>query len=310
MGEAPLQSVEVVVALREHERRSPRVHRLKDVRANALIARVIVHQLLIERLKLHPLVRVGCARRLERRWLHEGEVLKRPSSRLHSRIHAVPYRPTLHEDDRVVPVFPRHRGRQPEHEPRLRLSRDLFEAMGRQVVALVNNHVTVAGYTVVDDALLDQALNHRDVQEPCRRITAATDTSNRLDRNTEEGRQALHPLVEQLTTMDEHERADATLCDQPGAHDRLPECGGGCQHTGVVREDGVRRDLLVAPQFPVEGHIQRSTVVAFVSNGRANPKVLQRVSQLVETATGKTNVMEVVLGAGDDARLVVDGQPH
>lgn len=65
LGEALLQSVEVVVALREHERRSPRVHRLKNVRADAKVARVIIHQLLIQRLELHPLVREGRPCRLE-----------------------------------------------------------------------------------------------------------------------------------------------------------------------------------------------------------------------------------------------------
>ena len=130
LDEFSLQAVEMVVALCEHERRAPRVDRLDDVGADALVASVIVHQLLIQRLELHTLVRVGRSRRLKRRGLNEGEMFKRSRSRLHSCIHAVPNRPTLHEDDRVVPVFPRHSCRQPEHEPRLRLPGDLFEAVG------------------------------------------------------------------------------------------------------------------------------------------------------------------------------------
>jgi hypothetical protein len=59
LGEALLQSVEVIVSLREHERRPSRVDRLEDVGTDALVARLIDHQLLMQRLELHPLVRIG-----------------------------------------------------------------------------------------------------------------------------------------------------------------------------------------------------------------------------------------------------------
>ena len=32
------------------------------------------------------------------------------------------------------------------------------------MVALVDNQVTVAGHTIIDDGLFDQTLNHRDIQ--------------------------------------------------------------------------------------------------------------------------------------------------
>ncbi len=154
----------MVVALGQHERRSPRVHRLEDVGADAPVASVILDQLLIQRLELHSLVRVGSPGGVKRRWLHEGEMFKRSGCRLHPRIHAVPDRPALHEDDRVVTVLSGHGRRQPENEPRLGLSRDPLEAVRRQVVALVDDQVAVVGHAIVDDTLLDQALNHRDIQ--------------------------------------------------------------------------------------------------------------------------------------------------
>ena len=76
----------------------------------------------------------------------------------------MPDRAALHEDDRVVTILPGDGSGQPEHEPRSRLPGDLFEAVGRQMVALVHDQVTVAGHTIIDDTLLDQALNHRDIQ--------------------------------------------------------------------------------------------------------------------------------------------------
>jgi hypothetical protein len=164
--------------------------------------------------------------------------------------------------------------------------------------------------TIIDDPFLDQALNHRDIQESRRRVATAADAANRFGREVEECREALDPLIEELAPMDEHERTDAALGDQPRAHDRFAECGGGRQHAGVVCENRVRRDLLLAPQFPLERHVQRSPAVPFVTDRRANPKVSECVSQLVEAAPRKTDVMGEVLGAGDDARLVVGRQPH
>ena len=220
--ELALEAVEMVVPLREHERRPPRVHRLDDVVADAPVARVVVHQLLVERLELHALVGVGSSCRLERRRLHEDEVLERSRRRLHSRIHAMPDRPALHEDDRVVAVLPRDGRRQPEDEPRLRLARDLFEAVRRQVVALVDDQVAVVGHAIIDDALPDQALNDRDIEQPGRRVSPAADAPNRLGGHAEERREALDPLIEQLAPMDEHERADAAL--SRSATRRRPSC--------------------------------------------------------------------------------------
>ena len=74
----------MVVPLRQHERRSARVHRLDDVVADAPVASVVVDQFLIERLELHSLVRVGSPARLKRRRLHEDEMFKRAGCRLRS----------------------------------------------------------------------------------------------------------------------------------------------------------------------------------------------------------------------------------
>ena len=76
----------------------------------------------------------------------------------------MPDRPALHEDDRVVAILAGDGRRQPEHEPRLGLSRDLLEAVGRQVMALVDDQVAVVGDAIVDDALSDEALNHGDIE--------------------------------------------------------------------------------------------------------------------------------------------------
>ena len=97
-------------------------------------------------------------------------MLERPGSGLHPRVHAVSHGPALHEDDRMVAVLARDRRRQSDDESRLGLSRNLLEAMGRQVVALVDNQVAVVGDPVVHNALLDEALDDGDIEQPGRRV--------------------------------------------------------------------------------------------------------------------------------------------
>ena len=90
-------------------------------------------------------------------------MFKRSGRRLHPGVHTVPDRAALHEDDRMVAILARHCRRESEYESRLGLARDLLEAVGRQMMALVDNQVTVVGHTVVDDPLLNKALNYRDI---------------------------------------------------------------------------------------------------------------------------------------------------
>ena len=162
-------------------------------------------------------------------------MLERPSRRLPSRIDAMPHRTALHEDDRVVSVLPRHRGRQPGHEPRLRPSGDQLEAVRGQMVAFIHDQVAVAAHTIIDDPFLTRLWIIATSRSPsvcCGRHRCARSPWQ----GAEEFRKALHPLFEQLAPMDEHERADAALRDEPCGHDRLAErCGGG-QHAGVVGE--------------------------------------------------------------------------
>ena len=74
--------------------------------------------------------------------------------------------------------------------------------------------------------------------------------------------------------MHEHERADAAFRDEPRAHDRFAERGGGRQDTGVVGEDRVRCDLLLASQFALKS--QSLQVVNRLTQGPADASLVSR----------------------------------
>ena len=164
--ELVLEAVEMLVAFREHQRRAAVATASMTSSTDAPIPRLVVDQLLIERLKLDALVRIGRPVRLERRRLNEDEVLERARRRLCASVHAMPNRAALHEDDRMMAVLAGDGRRQSNDESGLRLPGHLLEAVRRQMMALVDDHMAVFGDAIIHDALADQTLNDADVNVP------------------------------------------------------------------------------------------------------------------------------------------------
>ena len=177
-------------------------------------------------------------------------------------------------------------------------------------MALVDDQMAVVGHAIINDTLSDETLNDGDVEQPGGSASPAADATDRLRRHVEERRESLDPLVQQLTPMHEHERADAALGDQPGGDHRLAKRRRGRQHAGLVRQHRVCRRLLLGPEFAVKGHVERAAGVALVANDRCDTQIAQGLANLVEAPSRQADVMRMILSAGDDARLVVRGQPH
>ena len=154
----------------------------------------------------------------------------------------MPHGTALHEDDGMVSVLPRHRRGQAQDESRLRAADDLLEAVRRQVVTFIDDHLAVVAHAVVHHTVANEALNDGHIEQPGRCVAAAADSTYRLCRHVQEGRETLDPLVEQLPPMHEHQRVDAALCDEPGGHHRFPESCRRGQHTGFVLQHRVGRE--------------------------------------------------------------------
>ena len=98
----------MLLALRQHQRGPAILDGLNHVVCNTAIARRIVDELLIESLELQPLVGIWRPSRVECGRLHQDEVIEWTGSRLRPRVGAVPHRPALHHDDRVMAILARH----------------------------------------------------------------------------------------------------------------------------------------------------------------------------------------------------------
>ena len=91
--------------------------------------------------------------------------------------------------------------RQAHHESGSGLAYHLLEAVRRQVMALIDDHMAVLSDAVIHDTFSDEALNDADINQSSRAISSSADSSDRLRRDIEERRETLNPLVEQLPAM-------------------------------------------------------------------------------------------------------------
>src|SRR5205085_2406860 len=103
----------------------------------------------------------------------------------------------------------------------LHLGQYALEGDRRQVVALIDDDVPVAGDEVVDFFLADETLDHRNIDVAVGLAFVAPDTADLLLVDAEEDRQLCNPLLEERLAMDEDQRIAGALCDQICAEDCL-----------------------------------------------------------------------------------------
>ena len=96
----------MIVSFREQKRRSTGLHRLDDVVTDTTISRLVTDQIAVKQLKFDSLVRGRQHRWLKRGGANENGMSKRTTNRLRPRTNAMPDRTALHEDDRMMTVFP------------------------------------------------------------------------------------------------------------------------------------------------------------------------------------------------------------
>ena len=112
----------------------------EHVLADAAIPRLIGNQFPVERSEFDALIRRRECCRLKTSRSHENAVREGPAQSLRFRGDAMPHRAAPHEDNGVMTILSRNRGRQPRDEPRFRAPDDLLEAVGRQMMAVLSNN--------------------------------------------------------------------------------------------------------------------------------------------------------------------------
>ncbi len=158
-----------------------------------------------------------------------------PSGRLLLCVNAMTDLAALHEDDRVVAIFPRHRRRKAEHVSSPCLPRDGFETHGGQVMAFVDDYMPIVGDQIRDGTLPHQALHEGDIDIPGQLLLPAMDDAELVRRDIQKGLETRHPLIEELPAMDKDQGVPISRRNHFRGNNGLAECRGRCEHPGSCR---------------------------------------------------------------------------
>ena len=193
----------------------------------------------------------------ESRLSHDQLMLKRSARRLALSIHPVADGPKLHLGDGLVAIAPLRRGGETDEIARLHLRQNTLEGERRQVVAFIDDDVTVRSNEIVDSFLTDEALHHRHIKLSVRLALTTADLPDVLLVDIEEHCQLRLPLLEQRLSVHEDERAARTLRDEVRAKNGLPNARRRHKDTGVVFQQSSGCLLLNGSEFALEGKLQR-----------------------------------------------------
>ena len=161
----------MLVALGQYQGRPSFVNGRAHVVADELIAGLIRDQLGVQLLELDSHILRRRSRGPEPGGTDMHGVREGTGSRQRPGIDPVPDRPALHEDDRMMAILAADGRGQACDIPGLRPADDLLEALSGQVVAFVNDDMSIVSDDVIHDVLPYQALDDRHIQQsgrlPC-----------------------------------------------------------------------------------------------------------------------------------------------
>ena len=179
-------------------------------------------------------------------------------------IDGVPNWAALHEDDGMVAVLAGDGGGEAEDEFGLGPADREFETLRREVVAFIDDDVSVVGDEVFDDALADETLDHGDIDLTGEFLTSASKTSDVFFIEIEELGEPFDPLIHELLAMNENEGVDSALCDEPGRENSFSESSGGGEDSGFVGEHRFPGGFLLGVEGALESGFNGLAGVALV----------------------------------------------
>ena len=111
-------------------------------------------------------------------------------------------------------------------------------------MTFIDDQMTIIANHVIDLPIPNQALDQRNIDDPCRLPFPATDNADLLWVDAQEGTQTLHPLIEQLPAVDENKRVPAAVCNKRCCDNGLAKGGRGGEHAVIVGDKSIKSPRL------------------------------------------------------------------
>lgn len=178
------------------------------------------------------------------------------------------------------------------------------------MVALVHDHLTVAGHQIGDLATAHQALDHRHVELSVRRALPASSLADRLQVEAQEEGELRTPLVEQRASVHQDQRAAAALGDQIRPHDGLADAGWRDEDADVVGQKIADRFGLDGRQLAAKGDLQGLSVLPPVLDLEPDSVLTEKCLQIGPAAPRKGDVPLQLLRAPDHPRCQGGREAH
>src|SRR5229473_450857 len=159
-SELAREILEMIPALGQEDRGAPICEGTDDIVEDHYVARLVLRQRPVETLDTSV---GGSGRKAEGGLAHDEPMLERALARLCLCIHREAHWTKLHLGDWMVPIASLGRRGQPDDVTRLRRRQYALERDRREMVALIDDDLPIAGHEICDGLLAHQALDHRDV---------------------------------------------------------------------------------------------------------------------------------------------------
>ena len=102
------------------------------------------------------------------------------------RIHAMPHRTALHEDDRMVSVLAGDGRGKPDDKSGLCPARHQFKTARGKMMTFIHNQIAVIRHAIIHAVLAHETLDERHVQRAGQLFPSATEPSNGFPWHAEE----------------------------------------------------------------------------------------------------------------------------
>ena len=213
-------------------------------------------------------------------------MLERALARVGLCVHREAHRTKLHLRDRVASIAALRCRGQPDDVTRLHRRQHALERDRREMVALVDDDLPVAGHEIRDGLLAHQALDHRDVDPAGGVALSGTDLPDLLGVDTEEHGELRAPLVEQRSSVHQDQRAAGTGGHQIRADDGLADARRGDENAAVAREKRTGRLILNRRECSDETQRKRLTGDALVDDIESDTETAEQLLEIGSAASG------------------------
>ena len=177
-----------------------------------------------------------------------------------------------------------------------------LEGPGGNMVAFVDNDVTVAGHFFGGAVPAHHALEHGDIDPPGDLPLAAPDSADGLRIDIEKRRQLRYPLIEKRLAVYQHERVPGAFGDEQYPGHRFSHSRRRHQHAHVVRQQGVDGVRLQFRGRASESCLEHLPTLPPIFDLKRRIQGFKQLGRIVDASARQSKMAGEILRARDDAR--------